>query len=370
MNIRWRLAAWATIIVLTGSVSADPSALQRPRTWTSTSGAEILAVFVELSGDQVILRNRQGDPLRIPRAKLCAADQALLDDAFGASVLPAAVPAPPPPNEEFPSLPSAASLPSDAPPAAAPAPIIVAGTEIPLDKKTTFRVPLGKESIQLLKKERNAAVESEVGLWLPPDFDPKKPWAILLVSATANSSSIGHMDSYLAPARSVGGWIILAADGPGAAPSSDTTQWRWHMAKTGLLALDAAWPGARKWPVATGGFSGGAKRSGLLGAILCEDEWDLIGMYMGGCNEDMATAGLKEYRPNRLAFRKVPVYLSTGKRDTVSTVQAANKVRLSLGATGFREVRMETYDGAHVLHAGQIAEALGWFRELAAKRAP
>lgn len=368
MNIRWRLLTSAMLCILATSGFADLATIQRPRVWTSASGAEIMALFVELSGDQVILKNRQGDSIQIPRAKLSAADQALLDNAFGPAAFPASVP--PPPNEEFPSLPTAVSVPPGAPPAAAQGAIVVAGVEIPLDKKTTFRVPLSPETIQLLKKEKNPATESDVGLWLPPDFDPKKPWSILLVSATANASSIGHMDRYLTPARTVGGWIVVAADGPNAPPAGDTTQWRWQMAQAGLLALDAAWPGARKWPVATGGFSGGAKRSGLLGAILCKEEWNVIGMYMGGCNEDMATAGLKEYRPKALAFRKVPVFLSNGKQDAVSTVQSANKVRLSLGSSGFRDVRLEIYDGAHVNNADHITESLAWFKELAAKRSP
>ena len=134
-------------------------------------------------------------------------------------------------------------------------------------------------------------------------------------------------------------------------------------------ALHAAWPAARNWPVAACGFSGGAKRSGFLGALLCADNRPVIGMYMGGCNEDMATAGLKEYRPDRSAFRKVPVYISAGKKDTTATVNSANQVRLSLEATGFRDVRLETYDGGHAPDTPQITEALNWFKELRAKHA-
>jgi hypothetical protein len=368
-STHWLLAT--AICALAFQAFADTNELARPRKWVSASGAELLAIFVEVSGDNVVLRNRQGEPLRIARAKLSAADQALLDEAFGP------VAAPPPPADEFatPIAPPPAEPPADdmSPALAAPdaptAPIVVAGTEIPLESKTSFRAPLDKEAIKELTKAGNPATESVVGLWLPADFDPRKQWNVLLVSATANSSSIGHMDTYLAPAKSSTGWIVMAADGPSTPPKGDTTQWRWEMARAGLLALEAVWPAARNWPVATGGFSGGAKRSGYLGALLCADSRDVIGMYMGGCNEDMATAGLKEYRPDRLTFRKVPVYLSTGDKDATATVQSANKVRLSLEATGFREVRMETYKGAHDPDAPQITEALNWFKEHRAKRA-
>ena len=359
---------WILIATLTAATTgfADTNELARPRQWTSVSGAQILAIFVQISGDKVELRNRAGERLQIPRAKLSAADQALLDEAFGPL-------APPPPAEEFGAAPPAPTVPEPAAIPAAPAaagPLVVGGTEIPLGQNTTFRVPLDADTIKDLTKAGNKAAEAVVGLWLPPGFDPQKEWNVLLISATANSSSINSLFMYTGAAQTSGGWIVLAADGPATPPKGDTTQWRWAMARAGLRALEAAWPAARNWPIAAAGFSGGAKRSGLLGALLCADERPLIGMYMGGCNEDMATAGLKEYRPDRLAFRKVPVYLSAGKKDVVATVAAANKVRVSLEATGFRDVRLETYDGAHEPDVAQIVDALNWFKELRAKRAP
>ena len=359
---------WILIATLTAATTgfADTNELARPRQWTSVSGAQILAIFVQISGDKVELRNRAGERLQIPRAKLSAADQALLDEACGPL-------APPPPAEEFGAAPPAPTVPEPAAIPAAPAaagPLVVGGTEIPLGQNTTFRVPLDADTIKELTKAGNKAAEAVVGLWLPPGFDPQKEWNVLLISATANSSSINSLFMYTGAAQTSGGWIVLAADGPATPPKGDTTQWRWAMARAGLRALEAAWPAARNWPIAAAGFSGGAKRSGLLGALLCADERPLIGMYMGGCNEDMATAGLKEYRPDRLAFRKVPVYLSAGKKDVVATVAAANKVRVSLEATGFRDVRLETYDGAHEPDVAQIVDALNWFKELRAKRAP
>ena len=367
---RWMMIAMLAALAAATTGSADTNGLARPRQWTSVSGAQVLAIFVQLSGDKVELRNRAGERIQIPRAKLCAADQALLDEAFGPLAPPASA-------DEFgaappaPAAPEPAAAPAAAFPVAAPAagPLVVGGTEIVPGQNATFRVPLDPDTVKELIKAGNKATEAVVGLWLPPGFDPQKEWNVLLISATANSSSINSLFMYTGAAQTSGGWIVLAADGPSTPPKGDTTQWRWAMARAGLLALEAAWPAARHWPIAAAGFSGGAKRSGLLGALLCADERPLIGMYMGGCNEDMATAGLKEYRPDRLAFRKVPVYLSAGKKDVVATVASANKVRVSLEATGFREVRLETYDGAHEPDVAQIVDALNWFKELRAKRA-
>ena len=328
----------AALLAAAAQGFADTNELARPRIWTSASGAQLTALFVEVSDDAVVLRKRDGERLRIVRTKLSAVDQSLLDEAFG----PAAAEPPPP--------------------------LVVAGTEIRLGEKTVFRAPLDQEALAGLKKAGNEATEAVVGLWTPPDFDPRKEWSILLVSQTANASSVDHMDCYLESARNAPGWILLAADAP-APPPNDTTQGRWQMARAGLLALEAAWPGARRWPIAAGGFSGGAKRSGLLGALLCKHDWNLIGMYMGGCNEDMASEGLRTYQPDRLAFRKTPIFLGAGKKDDVAPVMKVNQVRLSMESIGFRDVRMETCDSDHNPNGPQITEALNWFKELRAKRA-
>ena len=94
---------------------ADTNALARPRKWVSASGAELMAIFVEVSGEHVVLKNRQGEPIRIARAKLSAADQALLDEAFG----PVAAGAPEPlPVAEAPEPPPTAEIADPAPRAA------------------------------------------------------------------------------------------------------------------------------------------------------------------------------------------------------------------------------------------------------------
>ena len=47
---------------------ADTNELARPRQWTSISGAQILAIFVQVSGDKVELRNRAGGGME---ARVC-----------------------------------------------------------------------------------------------------------------------------------------------------------------------------------------------------------------------------------------------------------------------------------------------------------
>ena len=86
---RWMMIAMLAALAAATTGSADTNGLARPRQWTSVSGAQVLAIFVQLSGDKVELRNRAGERIQIPRAKLCAADQALLDEAFGPLAPPA-----------------------------------------------------------------------------------------------------------------------------------------------------------------------------------------------------------------------------------------------------------------------------------------
>jgi hypothetical protein len=363
---RWLvLAGW---LIATTQGIAQVEDITRPRIWTSASGAEMKAKFVELSGDQVILKNRRGKPIQIPRAKLSPSDQALLDAVYGPATTPSAF------EDEFgrpdPGSAGPESLPAvdvqDTP--SAQEPIRIGGTKIPLEQKTTFHIPLDAESIKALKKADNDATEAVIGLWLPVDFDPSTEWNILLISAMADTS-ISHMDGYLDSAKEAGGWIVIAADGPLYSPSGDTAQRHWRMVRAGLLALDAAWPGARQWPIATGGFFDGAERSGLLSALLCKNGWSLIGMYMGGCKKDMASRGQKKYHPKRSIFRKIPVYLSVGKKDNIISLMDVNEVRLSMKSNGFKDVRMETYNGGHKPDQSQITESLQWFKEVEAKKA-
>jgi hypothetical protein len=115
-----------------------------------------------------------------------------------------------------------------------------------------------------------------------------------------------------------------------------------------------------KWPVACGGFSGGAKRSGFFGAIMMRTGHPVIGMWMGGCNQDMATPGSHFYSPGA-GFKHVPIFLSSGKSDNVATPQHHRQVQHALKASGFSKVRLESYDGGHKLDESQASNGLAWF---------
>jgi pimeloyl-ACP methyl ester carboxylesterase len=312
-----------------GVIPAD----QYLRTWTSASGKTLEADLVSHTEERVVLR--QGDKqLEIPLDKLAASDRDYLRQLREAALVKL---------------------------------LDLAGVTVLPGKMITFRVPLPADAAHAAAEGGNPQpTEATIGLAVPADFDPRKPWPVLCVSATSDghASSVGHMRGYWKTATDLG-WVVIAGDGP-SKPATDHDAWRWTMLSAGLEAMHKAWPDSRKWLYATGGFSGGAKRSGRIGAILAKEKYRLIGIFMGGCNADMPSDALKTYKPAKADFLNVPIFLSNGEADAISTPAAAENVRRSLEKTGFTKVRYEKYAGGHSLHPDHIREALTWFQREAA----
>jgi predicted esterase len=170
------------------------------------------------------------------------------------------------------------------------------------------------------------------------------------------------MDKYW-PQAVEAGWVVITgwADPH---PDRDTRGYRRAVTVAALRTLAELVPESRHWPVAVGGFSGGAKTSAITAAYLQQEGVRIIGLFMGGCNEDLATKALKRISPDRNAFLQVPVFLSTGTQDRISTVEQSEAAMESMRKTGFNTLRLETYDGPHRLHRPHVEEALDWFGEL------
>lgn len=317
-----RLGWVILLLLLAGSADAES------RTWTARSGATMEAEWAGEEAGMVRLRKADGKVLGIALSALSDADQAFIRS----------------------QRPAATTSTAAATPATASA-MTLGGVDLKRGELITFLAPLPSNAVKALKKEDNTVVtEARVGLAVPENFDPAKPQRVLVVSATSdgNSSSIGHAQQYIREALARG-WVVLAADPPNEeAPREISNMWRWGLLQAGLQEMHRAWPGSRTWSYATAGYSGGAKRSGYIGALLAADDYPLIGMFMGGCNQDMASLGLRDYGPKKSAFLKVPVFLSSGTEDKTATVRHAQTVRDSLRNTGFKEIRAETYAGGTI----------------------
>ncbi len=245
---------------------------------------------------------------------------------------------------------AASATPTPAPPANAisPSPGEVFYIEAPLNARRQATAT----------REGNAKLKAiKVGLVVPPGFDPRKPWPILVIANTENYDDTDPLPEYKQPASDAG-WIVVgtaAADGQ----KDDRGIWRGIGAAGALDFLATQWPGAEKWPVACGGMSGGAKNCCFVAADLARENRRIIGLLMMGCNQDMASKTFRQLAPPN--FLSVPVFMSSGKNDKIAPPDYQQYVKRSLTGTGFQKVRLESFDGAHDIYQPHIAEALQWF---------
>ena len=195
---------------------------------------------------------------------------------------------------------------------------------------------------------------------LPEGFDPKKPWPILLVTASAGASAVQSWPAYTNVALREG-WIVTAVDGPKAMPEQDTYLFSRAMISALLEHLRRSWPQSKTWPIVCGGFSGGAKRAAMTAADLVAARDNVIGVFMSGCNRDHATQGYRVSNPGP-AFRDIPMFLSNGLGDPIANPQHGATVKQSLEQNGFRRIRLEAHAGQHQLDTNHLSVALQWFR--------
>ena len=250
---------------------------------------------------------------------------------------------------------------------ASPGPEAAAAREpyrIPEGKILEFPVKLGPAEKAAVLHGKNPNVEyARAAIAVPRGFDHEIPTPILLVSGTSDGdgSSIRLLPAYTNVAMRLG-WIVIAADGPFGKPPNDNPPWRWSMISALLDHIHRNWPGSDRWPIASVGFSGGGKWAGVMGAILAQRGYNVVGVFMGAVNEDYASEAAKLYDP-AVKFKGVPVYLSSGTDDKLATPQNHADVRESLLHNGFATVRLETFKGGHALSELELRKALKWFLE-------
>jgi hypothetical protein len=240
--------------------------------------------------------------------------------------------------------------------------------KIPENRILQFTVPLTREAKLALAAKNQVVDFAKVAIAVPSNFNPEAPNPILLVSGSSDGdgSSIRWLPSYTNIAlRS--GWIVIAADGPYGKPVLDNPAWRWAMASSLLEHIHKTWPRSRRWPIAAAGVSGGGKWSGVMGAILANKGYNLIGVFMGAVNQDLASESAKLYEP-ATRYKSTPIYLSSGTDDKVATPQHHSEVKESLLHHGFTTVRLETFKGGHAVSETELRKALNWFIEEYAKK--
>lgn len=263
-----------------------------------------------------------------------------------------------------------AAVPQDFPAETTSTNIIITNApyKIPENRILQFTVPISKEGRIALAAKSQVVDFAKAAIAVPTGFDPEIPTPILLISGSSDGdgSSIRMMPAFTNIALRLG-WIVIAADGPFGKPVLDNPAWRWAINSALLEHMHKTWPRSRRWPIAAAGVSGGGKWSGVMGAILARQGYNLVGVFMGAVNQDLASESAKLYEP-AVRYKKTPIYLSSGTDDKIATPQHHNEVKDSLLSTGFSTVRLETFKGGHALAESELRKALNWFIEVYAKK--
>jgi hypothetical protein len=241
----------------------------------------------------------------------------------------------------------------------------LAGQQVQGGKMAEIHFPVPKYFQDIAAQSGNPRVETgRAVLTFPPGFDPARRWPILIVTSTSDFHRTSPMDvEWYRPSADAEGWMILASDAT-IKPQVDSTPWRLGMLGAALERVRQEWPQTAKWPVAFAGFSGGSKRSGVLGAMLAKTgALNICGFFLAGINEDRLSPAYKTYQPGA-NFLNIPIWISGGMDDPIATPSLEGAVQASLQRTGFKRVRVEHFIGSHSLKRSEVRLALRWFREI------
>ena len=239
------------------------------------------------------------------------------------------------------------------------------GQQVKSGALVEIRFPVSKYHQDVASQGGNPRPEmGRAVLTFPPGFDPSRRWPILIVTSTTDFNMTSPMvaEGYHPPADAEG-WVIIASDATIKA-RHDSTPWRLAMLAAALDAIHNEWPQSAEWPVAFAGFSGGAKRSCLLGAMLAKAHAvKICGFFLSGINHDVMSEAYKTYQPGG-DFLNAPIWISGGMDDIIATPSLEGVVQVSMRRTGFKRVRLEHFMGVHQLKRSEVRLALQWFRQL------
>jgi hypothetical protein len=226
------------------------------------------------------------------------------------------------------------------------------------------RFPVPKYYQQYATQDGNPVpTTGRLFLLLPPNFDSRRVWPILIVTATKDRGHTSPSDAlWYRAAAAAEGWIVLATDAT-VRPRKDSVGWRLALLAAGLDALYHDCPKSAQWPVAFAGISGGAKCAQWLGAILAQTHsLNMRGFFLSGINEDQMPEALKT-NPAPPGFLRLPIWISSGINDRIATPSHEEQVKGSLVRTGFQNVRLSRFSGGHEVNRADLQSALKWFRE-------
>ena len=330
------------VLLLSGLLLASASA----RVWTDTTGRKIDAEIVKLEGDQVVLLFK-GKEVKLPLTRLSEDDRKFTEEWQKSKPAEKAAPA---------------------------GELSLCGTVLKADGAVAVvQEPLSEATLKKFSKANTKPTQMKLGIALPAGFDPAKPQHVMWVSAAINSEderksgNIGAMGGYAATAIQAG-WVVIAADTEHGNPRlNETSAGDLAVHKQAVEALTKTFPGFKSWKFACCGFSGGAKAAFFRAGDLLACELQLVGLFLGGCNQDLTSAAREETGFRKVGLKKTRVFISNGKTDDISTVGAASALKESIDSSGYGDVKLDLFDGGHSLNLEQFGKAMTWFKEVSAK---
>jgi len=240
----------------------------------------------------------------------------------------------------------------------------LAGQDVPAGGKCEIRVPIKYYQDYAAEGGNPRPSTGRALLMFPSGFNPSRSWPILIVTSTSDNDRTSPMDvPWYEDAAIKEGWIVLATEAT-IRPRADSTAWRFAILAAALQTIRHDWPQSAQWPIALAGFSGGAKITGELGAMLAKSgPIRICGFLLIGINSDRLSAAYKDFRPAP-GFLSTPVWISSGASDRVAPPASEELVYYSLKRTGFQQVRLEQFSDGHAVKSTEVQRALHWFRDV------
>ena len=334
------------------------------RVWDTVTGQHFEAEFVRVEGGNGIFLVREKE-YPYPLNRLSTADRLYIGrqpKQEAAAVTPGAAETPAQVDDASPPA-SAASAPAEGTNGTPQ----FAGQPLKLGGAIELDIPLLDPAA--LRETQHAygkpSAKGRLLLAVPNDFDPAQSHPLLIVSATADgaASSIGTCRQYLSDALGKG-FVVIAVDGEFGKPTAgDPPSFRWALIAAARDALEKEWPGAKKWPVATGGVSGGGGYASFAALKLLQERADVIGLFLAVSphNPTKFSKGVSGVPVTEL--HNLPIFMSAGDKDETATPEITEESHRALVRAGFKMVRFEHFDGGHHLYKPHLQAALDWFLE-------
>lgn len=243
------------------------------------------------------------------------------------------------------------------------------GSRLQPGARTVVETELSEKTRRALAGNALKPTRLKIAIELPADFDPNQPQKVFWPCGGINneaeraSGNLARMDSFAAAAASLG-WIVIAADTEHGNPRESTVavckgDAEFHHEVVAHLA--AHWPGFKDWQHACGGNSSGAKASFFRTAQLREAGVNVIGIFLGGCNQSMAKAAAEETGVRSRQLKQVKAWQSTGDNDKLVNAGHVESVTNGLDDAGYGKVRAEGFSGGHEINLNEFKKALAWF---------